>query len=105
MAVYSFICSNPSCNTNVFEDRCSIAEYTGLAHCPECGVSSDQRDFEADFPHFDVRLAESEISKIGHLAKRHGERMSVDEITVRENANRTKKEDLLPDEHFKVRRK
>ena len=75
MPVYEYRCTK--CEEH-FEIICSMEEYEVIDDCPYCNTKSAVRVFSTQLGF--VKLAESEIKTLGHLAKRHSETMSPDEI-------------------------
>jgi len=89
MPSYTFECE--SCGN--FEIVQSIANYQPIATCPGCNKTSEQRVYEADLPTGAVRLADSEIKTLGHLAQRNTENFSDDhkaELYKKHNAYKHK---------------
>lgn len=73
MPEYEYRCTK--CGEH-FEIICSMEDYELIDECPYCCTDSAVRVFSTQ-PGF-VKLAESEIKTLGHLAKRHSETMSDD---------------------------
>ena len=54
-----------------------MADYKPTITCPKCNLDAN-RDFIADKAYTSVKLAQSEIKTIGHLAQRNTEKFSND---------------------------
>jgi putative FmdB family regulatory protein len=78
MPCYTYLCSK--CE-NKFEIVCSIREYKENVKCESCGSKNTSRCYHDDLSTLNtsVRLSDSEIKTIGHLANRNSERMSDDQ--------------------------
>ena len=77
MPTYTFKCD--SCD-HQFEKFMTMAKYTDRQVCPNCKkIKPVHRDYSADtLMSATVTLSDDQL-KLGHLAKRNGERMSADE--------------------------
>lgn len=77
ITIYTFQCDNCS---YILEKSMEISKYKALKKCPECKKNKMYRRYDLDNISGAVRLANSEIKKLGHLAQRNTERMSQDQI-------------------------
>jgi len=97
MPDYTFLCDEDKdgCG-HAFEVSMSMSDYNENHVCPSCKqTDSIRRCLEEDFPTLNssVVLSDHEI-KVGHLAKRNTERLSVDEkAAIHYNNNKYKYEE------------
>lgn len=92
--------------------QCSSCEYTfdieqrmsdkPLKKCKECGKYKLGKILYA--PMVFVKMSDSEITKLGHLAERNSEKMSSDQKMELTNKYKTKKQDKLSEKGFKVQK-
>lgn len=78
MPCYTYVCEKCS---HKFEIVCSIREYKESVKCECCGSKNTSRSYHDDLSTLNtsVKLSDSEIKTIGHLASRNSERMSDDQ--------------------------
>jgi putative FmdB family regulatory protein len=78
MPCYTYICEK--CSTK-FEIVCSLRDYKEKVSCEQCGAKNATRSYHDDLSTLatSVRLADSEIKTLGHLANRNSEKMSDDQ--------------------------
>ena len=74
MPTYEYHCTNCLKDFDIFQN---IHDFVLVTHCPQCKQSTAVMKFSTQDSF--VKLAESEIKTLGHLAKRHTETMSADE--------------------------
>lgn len=92
MPTYPYKCNN--CDYK-FEVSQSIKEYKELRKCPQCHQLTLKRLFNIKSGF--VKLADSEIKTVGHLAQRNRERMSKDQRDELQRKHNEYK--LKPPEH------
>jgi putative FmdB family regulatory protein len=78
MPCYTYLCN--SCSKK-FEIVCSIANYKEKTSCEFCKSKNTERCYIEDLLTLNtsVRLADSELKTIGHLANRNNEKFSDDQ--------------------------
>jgi hypothetical protein len=80
--IYTFKCfeDEDGCG-HVFEVVMTPATYTADQQCPHCSsFSSVHRFYEVDEINSQVRLADSELKTVGHLAARNTEKFSEEQL-------------------------
>lgn len=76
MQIYTYKCDD--CN-HVFTRRYTYDNYQDKPKCPECKENKNvYREYIEDNFYSSIKLADSEIKKLGHLAHRNGEKFSDD---------------------------
>jgi hypothetical protein len=99
MPEYTFCCEN--CK-NKFSIICSIKNYKEKNKCTNCKSSSTYRLYSEDLASLNtcIKLADSEVKTLGHLANRNTERLSEDHkasLNEKHNSYReTPSENQLP---------
>lgn len=77
MPCYTYLCNK--CNKR-FEIVCSYSQYTEKAECEFCHSKNTARSYSDDLITLNtsVKLSDTEIKTIGHLAARNNEKFSED---------------------------
>lgn len=77
MPEYSYCCEK--CN-NKFSIVCSIRDYTENAICDKCRSNKTYRLYQEDLStlNMSIKLSDSEVKTLGHLANRNAEKLSED---------------------------
>ena len=92
MPCYTYSCQKCS---GKFEIVCSIRDYKDSVPCEICGSKKTERAYLDDLSSLNtsVKLSDTEIKTLGHLANRNSERMSDDQKIALHQKHNSYKED------------
>ena len=85
MPLYTYNCTGCA---DIFEMYFKRDEYVENPPCPSCFTRTTHREYTRDRVHSSVKLSDSELKTVGHLADRNRDSMSSDqkeELTYKHN--------------------